>query len=159
MNQIPFIVFLSGWVLLSSGACLADPVQGGVLGAGVGAAIGGPRAAVIGGALGVAGGKSAETQKEEAQKRWDNYYKQQNEKAVEKAEKTDTEAAEAKLVGSALIKEIQRSLVALGYDPGPIDGLTNGPTIDAIRSYQEDNQLVATGMASQELLQHIQAKE
>jgi len=159
-----------GLVLLAPGTGYSDPVQGAVLGAGAGAVIGGGAGAAVGAVLGGAGGAAARSKEQEEQARWQNYYEQQEKsEAQQGAVRAPTAAAgqPASLAvqpsepepplptGSGLIKEIQRSLIVLGYDPGPVDGLTDGPTINAIRSYQEDHGLMTTGKASRTLLQHM----
>ncbi len=45
----------------------------------------------------------------------------------------------------ALLAKIQRGLAALGYDPGPADGIYGRKTSNAIEAFQADNALPATG--------------
>ena len=152
-----------GLVLLASGTGYADPVQGAVLGGAAGAAIGGGAGAAVGAVLGGAGGTAARSKEQEEQVRWRNYYEQQEKEeapanAAQPLPVSVVQPSEPELplpTGSGLIKEIQRSLIVRGYDPGPVDGLTDGDTIDAIRAYQEDNGLMTTGKASIDLLQHM----
>ena len=54
-----------------------------------------------------------------------------------------------------LIVEIQRSLVRLGYDPGPINGELSAATVNAIRAYQVKHNLLETGQVSDALLKHM----
>lgn len=49
------------------------------------------------------------------------------------------------------IQEIQKSLAALGYDPGSADGILGPKTHQAIREYQRGRGATVTGEASQEL--------
>lgn len=156
-------ILLMGLTLLTSETGYTDPVQGAVLGAGAGAAIGGVKGAAVGALLGGAGGAAAQSKEQEEQARWEYYYRQQ-EKAAAQQDSLSVPAGVAQQppepekpipTGSGLIKEIQRSLIALGYDPGPVDGLTDGPTTNAIRTYQEDHGLMTTGKASRDLLIHI----
>jgi uncharacterized protein (TIGR02594 family) len=42
--------------------------------------------------------------------------------------------------------EIQRALRALGYDPGPIDGIRGRLTIGAVKAFQADHGLVVDGI-------------
>lgn len=42
--------------------------------------------------------------------------------------------------------DVQRRLVALGYDPGPVDGKMGPKTRDAIRQFQRMHGLMATGI-------------
>ncbi|MYZ50401.1 TIGR02594 family protein [Propylenella binzhouense] len=43
--------------------------------------------------------------------------------------------------------EIQRRLAALGYDPGPLDGIRGRLTIAAVKRFQTDRGLLADGIA------------
>lgn len=43
-------------------------------------------------------------------------------------------------------------LASLGYRPGPVDGLSGRKTITAVRAFQSDSQLTATGVIADELL-------
>ncbi len=54
-----------------------------------------------------------------------------------------------------LIVEIQRSLVRLGYDPGPINGERSAATVNSIRAYQVKHNLLETGQVSDALLKHM----
>lgn len=47
-----------------------------------------------------------------------------------------------------LVKRIQSALAALGYFPGPANGIISGRTSEAISSYQANNNLPATGEPS-----------
>jgi peptidoglycan hydrolase-like protein with peptidoglycan-binding domain len=49
------------------------------------------------------------------------------------------------------VRSIQKSLAALGYDPGPADGAMGPRTSAAIREFQADYGLPVTGQASGEL--------
>ena len=57
----------------------------------------------------------------------------------------------------ATVRETQQALAALGYDPGPADGLYGRRTGSAISAYQRDNGLYADGQPSAELLSHLRA--
>ena len=48
-----------------------------------------------------------------------------------------------------IVEQVQKKLTELGYDPGPIDGKIGQRTIAAIKSFQEDNALQATGELNQ----------
>lgn len=160
-TPISTLLLLSSLTLGAIGLVQGDALNGGVAGAAVGGYIGGPQGAVAGAVLGAVGGDQATQEKNDEQARWKNYYdqQQQREQAAQQApvvvEQAMAETERPLPSGSGLIKEIQRSLTVLGYAPGPIDGLTDGPTIDAIRHYQEDNGLMTTGKASRELLVHL----
>ena len=140
-----------------------EPAQGAVLGGAAGAAVGGAGGAAVGAIMGATGGAISQSKEQQEQARWRNYYEQQEKEAAEKEQSPPPTAAAQQAAtpqepiptGTALIKEIQRSLTVLGYDPGPVDGLTDGPTINAIRTYQEDNGLMTTGRASKDLLIHM----
>ena len=41
--------------------------------------------------------------------------------------------------------ELQDRLAALGYKPGAVDGVAGPRTLDALKSFQADNKLPATG--------------
>ena len=51
---------------------------------------------------------------------------------------------------------VQRVLNDLGYSAGPVDGLMGGKTRGAIRAYQTDNGLPASGEPSRSLYEHLQ---
>ena len=51
---------------------------------------------------------------------------------------------------------VQRVLNDLGYSAGPVDGLMGGKTRNAIRAYQTDNSLPASGEPSLNLYGHLQ---
>ncbi len=64
-------------------------------------------------------------------------------------------AAFAASAGSALagmqvpdsqgVRQAQQELVASGFNPGPVNGLLNAETQDAIRAFQSEKGLPATG--------------
>ena len=54
-----------------------------------------------------------------------------------------------------LVSRIQKELAALGYDPGPPDGVLGTRTRTAIRKYQSQKGLDADGEPSKQLLSHI----
>jgi len=51
---------------------------------------------------------------------------------------------------------VQRVLNDLGYSAGPVDGLMGGKTRNAIRAYQTDTGLPASGAPSRSLYEHLQ---
>src|SRR5438477_5553296 len=53
------------------------------------------------------------------------------------------------------IKSVQTRLAALGYDPGAIDGELGGRTQIAIRRFEEDRGIPATGAVSDELIAEL----
>jgi peptidoglycan hydrolase-like protein with peptidoglycan-binding domain len=54
--------------------------------------------------------------------------------------------------GAAEIRDAQQKLKDAGFDPGSIDGKMGRHTREAVRSYQERNQLQATGRLDHETL-------
>lgn len=148
-------------LLLAALLCMAsqstaDPVQGGVIGGAAGAAIGGSGAAAAGAIMGAVGGKHSLSEKQMEEQRWREYYLQQEAKpSVPLSEPAPQPVGESMPTGTALIKEIQRGLSDRGYYSGPVDGLTGGDTVDAIRVYQEGAGLLTTGKPSVDLLEHM----
>ena len=55
------------------------------------------------------------------------------------------------------VRESQRYLAALGYDPGPADGLIGKRTRTAVQHFQRHAGLTPTGQITEELLQLLQA--
>jgi peptidoglycan hydrolase-like protein with peptidoglycan-binding domain len=45
-----------------------------------------------------------------------------------------------------MVRKAQRVLIDLGYNSGPIDGIWGPKTKSAVRQFQSDNELPATGM-------------
>lgn len=56
---------------------------------------------------------------------------------------------------SSIVLETKKSLMRMGYDPGPINSQLTPQTADAIRAYELKNGLLVTGRPSQELLRHM----
>ena len=54
-----------------------------------------------------------------------------------------------------MVRSVQRSLAALGYQPGPADGQLAADTIGAIREFEIDKGLVPKGRISAELLAQL----
>ena len=50
---------------------------------------------------------------------------------------------------SAYVEWIQESLQALGYEPGPVDGVNGEKTDAAIRRFQTDQQLEVDGLVGE----------
>ena len=46
---------------------------------------------------------------------------------------------------AALVKKIQTLLAEQGFDPGPADGVAGSRTRDAVKAYQRQNGIAATG--------------
>ncbi|MGR3344204.1 MAG: peptidoglycan-binding domain-containing protein [Paracoccaceae bacterium] len=65
--------------------------------------------------------------------------------------------------GDATLKKgptrfIQEALTKLGYNPGPVDGISGPKTTSAIKSYQRDHGLAADGLPSPKLLRQLHRK-
>jgi len=58
--------------------------------------------------------------------------------------------------GTNDVQSIQSGLAALGYRPGPADGVVGTRTREAITQYQRDHRLLADGRPSAELARHIE---
>jgi len=58
-------------------------------------------------------------------------------------------------VETAIVRGIQRELLAHGYPAGPVDGIMGRETRAAIRAYQGDAGLTVDGTASRALLDHL----
>ena len=58
---------------------------------------------------------------------------------------------------TAQVKAVQATLDAMGYEPGPADGLLGAGTIDAINAYQVDNGLEQTGKVTAPLIESLNA--
>jgi hypothetical protein len=46
-----------------------------------------------------------------------------------------------------VVLQVQNKLLGLGYNPGPADGIMGSKTINALKKYQQDNNLPVTGNA------------
>lgn len=66
---------------------------------------------------------------------------------------------DAKSLSFAQSEELQQLLIDAGYDPGPADGIIGSMTRDAIRAFQNDNQIVPDGHPSVDILERIKAKK
>lgn len=67
-------------------------------------------------------------------------------------------AAASETPTRAQIAEIQRLLAEQGYDPGPVDGLMGPRTLTAIEQYRQDKGLGRSGIATRDLLAHLQSQ-
>lgn len=50
------------------------------------------------------------------------------------------------------VREAQRALRDLGYEPGPVDGVVGPRTREALRKYQRSERIVATGRLDPETM-------
>lgn len=128
----------------------ADPIERGIQGAIGGAVIGGvigggkgaARGAGIGAAIGIIGGAAEEANRERAYRDRPRSYREPTYRR-------------SSVNRSELVYDIQKRLTALGYDPGPADGISGDRTAEAISAYQDDNNLQVDGVASNTLLDHM----
>lgn len=60
-----------------------------------------------------------------------------------------------KRIPQEIVTNVQRHLTDLGFDPGPIDGLTGRRTRSAVKSFQKSANLEVTGKISEDLLGHL----
>ncbi len=136
--------------------CVGNAVEcaivGGGLGGGLGAAFGGRKGArtgaAIGAGLGLLGGIENERRRNEARRPY---------VAPHRAAPVRTYRPRPRAVSSQLTADIQYSLINLGYDPGPVDGVTGRNTRRAVRAYQDDNNLLVDGRVTNALLQHMRS--
>ena len=70
-------------------------------------------------------------------------------------EATDKTSRTVTLKYDELIEDVQRELLATGHFQGLVDGVDGPKTQIAIETYQQQNGLVVTGVASPQLLEHI----
>ena len=56
---------------------------------------------------------------------------------------------------TTLVRVVQKTLSALDYEPGPIDGLLGAGTKRAIKKFEADRKLSVTGRVSGQLLQEL----
>jgi peptidoglycan hydrolase-like protein with peptidoglycan-binding domain len=59
-------------------------------------------------------------------------------------------------LAEAIVKDVQRRLVARGYRPGAVDGRLSAETVAAIRVFETDQGLAARGRISAEVLARLQ---
>lgn len=112
-------------------------VQGGVAGAIIGGIIGGGRGAGTGAAIGAGVGLVTGAAERDANARAayeSQYY------------------APPPRGGPGLVYSVQSSLVRLGYNPGPVDGVMGPGTANAISQFQYANRLPVDGRPSPQLL-------
>ena len=162
-------------------AAVAGPVGGGIggaiLGGIVGDIIGGSDGAAWGATIGAGVGISRGAKKQERRRQYESErnnwkrqrrmeeermryereqaireerYARRNQRYVELAQPV----APAGGGDTALVSEIQRSLIRLGYDPGRV-GVMSVQTTAAVKGYQQSHGLLATGQLSHELLRHM----
>lgn len=154
MSRKPYGLIVASALALS--ACGTAPEERTVSGAGIGAGAGAILGAVTGltvvegAALGAAGGAltGALTDSEDINLGEPIWKKG--------SEKPSRQTAANPAGPSQTVTSIQGGLAALGYDPGPVDGVAGERTRSAIRQYQQDHSLLVDGQPSPELALHIQ---
>ena len=62
-------------------------------------------------------------------------------------------------VDKTIVSNIQKKLSAIGFYSGRIDGIYGQGTASAITKYQRDNQLIADGIPTKSLLDHLNKKD
>ncbi|MEM7679751.1 MAG: peptidoglycan-binding protein [Pseudomonadota bacterium] len=77
------------------------------------------------------------------------------ESVAQNVSETDALAEVEKEFEQILTAQIQEQLMRLGLYPGPADGITGPLTTDAIRTYQDKNDLRVDGQVTASLLEHM----
>ena len=179
-----FTIFSGAALLLSSlvippvaeagpvGGGIGGAILGGILGDIVGGSDGAAWGATIGAGVGISkGAKKQERRRQyEAEQRgWQRQRKMHEERMRYERDQARREqrysdraryvepsqpVAPASGGDTALVSEIQRSLIRLGYDPGRV-GVMSTQTTAAVKGYQQSHGLLATGQLSHELLRHM----
>lgn len=108
---------------------------GAIIGGAIGGAVGGKKGLIPGAIIGgVVGGAASNARARPApRRRQPGYY------------------APAPAYTCGLVCGIQGSLVKLGYNPGPVDGVFGRQTADAISAFEYNNQLPVTGQATPQI--------
>lgn len=162
--------FIISFTLFVALALVANSVQAGIFGAGLGGALrgaiigdlvdgrnGAVAGAVIGGLIGA--GEAASRDKKEKQRTEAAQKRQAEWQASQQAEQQRIQerqvaAAPQKTASQTLVVETQKSLIRLGYEPGDIGDA--GPELTgAVKEYQKSKQLLETGELSQALLSYL----
>ena len=138
-------------------------MKGADLGALVGDKDSAKKGAMIGGSVGLLRSVS-EASREEAER--EAYERQEAERqriAAEqqqvginrlKAEQAAQQAAGSD-PNSVTVVEVQKSLIRLGFDPGPVNGVAGPETKAAVKQYQAQHGLLEDGNVSDALLTHL----
>jgi uncharacterized protein YcfJ len=168
------------WSLAVPPAAVAGPVGGGIGGAILGGIIGdivGGRdgaawGATIGAGVGISKGAKKQERRRQAeaeQREWQRQRRMDEERMryerdqamreqryTQRARYVEPAQPVAPAGGgdTALVSEVQRSLIRLGYDPGRV-GVMSTQTTAAVKGYQQSHGLLATGQLSHELLRHM----
>lgn len=59
---------------------------------------------------------------------------------------------------ASVVHSVQKRLVELGYDPGPVDGIMGKKTKNALKGFQKDNNLTPTGTLNKETMEKLGLK-
>jgi len=140
--------------------------DGAIGGAVLGSLVGGRKGARTGAIIGGIGGAVSESNyRRNAQREQQAYYEQQQAELRQaqqqrlEMERARSQAIEQQAAANGpqgkMIKQVQSALTLMGFDVGAPDGQLNQATVDAIRSYQNSYNLLATGQPSEELLAHM----
>ncbi len=155
----------------------AGALSGAMLGSLVGGRSGAAWGAAIGGGVGMIEGANERDRQNEAQAAFrrqqqeraawerEDQRRREHERALLAAKQeccipASTPAAQvsanpAPAGDSLIVLETKKSLVRMGYDPGPIDNQLYATTVTAIKAYEVKYSLLETGRPSQELLKHM----
>ncbi len=157
----------------AEGRVLRGAVRGAIVGRAIGGKKGARAGAVVGGVAGAARSAAAREAHHQAQRQQEAWEQQRLEAERLQLEQQRLEVEQERLrfeqqrpvappssaapalAGAELIREIQRSLIVLRYQPGAVDGVLSPSTASAIRAYQTATGLLATGQPSAELLAHL----
>ena len=150
---------------------LTGGLLGGALGAAVGGAVGGGKGAGIGAAAGIGAGllgshlaTEGERKEEARREAYQQGYQQgtqqgqQQYQAYQQQPPQAPQAYQQPAPSAQLVRDVQSELTALGYDVGAIDGQLGARTINAVQSYQYNNNLLVDGQVTQQLLDHVRTK-
>lgn len=72
---------------------------------------------------------------------------------------SSADGSESAQQGEENIKEVQQALKEQGYDPGPVDGVLGPKTEEALKSFQQANELEATGKLDAQTAQKLGIKK
>jgi len=159
----------------------ASTAGGGVVGGVIGGLVAGVPGAAVGVVLGGTMGHGADAEKQAEQQKairsadyfqqadWERERRKRNQQLADLRQenwgsnnypqptvKVASISADVAVPSSdmALVTDIQRSLIKLGYDPGEM-GVLNRQTVAVIKLYQEQHDLIETGRPSPQLLRHL----
>ncbi len=155
---------------------LTGGLLGGALGAAVGGAVGGGKGAGIGAAAGIGAGllgshlaTEGERKDEARREAYQQGYQQGTQQGQQQGQQQQYQAYQQQppqapqayqqpAPSAQLVRDVQSELTALGYDVGAIDGQLGARTINAVQSYQYNNNLLVDGQVTQQLLDHVRTK-